>query len=140
MNPAVDNPLSCERERRVARIIAPDCSLSGGNDQLTNEIVGQLLQEMDIIQTMTVSFLSRLPRISGILSPQVKDYILKYQTHRSRLVCRISRGDSARDPVQEADRCCLWTCCSTRQIDTSPSPSWLIMGLNPVAWMLQYTS
>lgn len=32
-------------------VIAPDRSLTGGSDPLTNEIVGQLLQEMDGIQT-----------------------------------------------------------------------------------------
>jgi hypothetical protein len=106
-----------------------------------NEIVGQLLQEMDGIQTHDSLIFLQTATNPGIRSPQVKDYILKYQTHRFRLVCRISRGDSVRDPVREADRCCcLWTCCSTRQIDTSPSASWLILGLNLVAWMLQYTS
>jgi SpoVK/Ycf46/Vps4 family AAA+-type ATPase len=31
-------------------VVAPDRSLAGGSDPLTNEIVGQLLQEMDGIQ------------------------------------------------------------------------------------------
>src|SRR5258705_13502807 len=45
-------------------VIAPDRSLAGGSDPLTNEIVGQLLQEMDGIQAHDSST-ARLPYKNG---------------------------------------------------------------------------
>jgi len=71
-------------------VIAPDRAVSGGNDQLTDEIVGQLLQEMDGISArdghvFLVAATNHLERIDAAIRSRFQERLAsRCQTNRPR--------------------------------------------------------
>jgi len=89
-------------------VIAPDRAVSGGNDQLTDEIVGQLLQEMDGISArdghvFLVAATNHLERIDAAIRSRFQERLaipLPDQQARGRLLTNLLTGKKIGFPLE----------------------------------------
>jgi SpoVK/Ycf46/Vps4 family AAA+-type ATPase len=89
-------------------VIAPDRAAAGGNDQLTDEIVGQLLQEMDGISArdghvFLVAATNHLERIDAAIRSRFQERLaipLPDQQARGRLLTNLLTGKKIGFPLE----------------------------------------